>query len=180
VVLWDVESGCELDILKGHEHEVLSVSLSADNRHALSGSKDATVRLWDLADGHEMHRLSGHTSPVFAVAFSPDGRSAASGDEDGFVRLWDLTATKPRMRALPKWHTNRVHSVAFSPDGKTLVSSGSDGRILLRDAADGSKLREWQLPGPVLGIAFASDARHLAAANANGTIYILRLSVSSR
>jgi WD40 repeat protein len=101
VVLWDVESERELCILKGHEHEVLSVSLSADNRYALSGSKDATVRLWDLADGHEKHRLSGHTSPIFAVAFSPDGHSAASGDEDGFVRLWDLTATKPRIEPCP-------------------------------------------------------------------------------
>jgi WD40 repeat protein len=111
-----------------------------------------------------------------AVAFSPDGRLAASADEDGFVRLWDLNESKPPMRALPRWHTGRVYSVAFSPDGKSLASSGHDGRIIVWDAAAGTKLREWQLPGPVPGVAFASDARHLAAANGNGTVYILRLS----
>ncbi len=34
-------------------------------------------------------------------------------------------------------------------------------------------LREWQLPGPVNGV--AADGRHLATANGNGTVYILRL-----
>jgi WD40 repeat protein len=180
VALWDVESGRELCILRGHTHEVLSVDLSPDNRYALSGGKDGTVRLWDLAEGHELHRLGGHAGHVLTVAFSPDGRSAASGDADGFVRLWDLTETKPRMRALPRWHTGRVYSVAFSPDGKSLVSSGQDGRIILWDAAAGTKWREWQFPGFVPGVAFASDARHLATANGNGTIYILRLPGSSR
>jgi WD40 repeat protein len=84
------------------------------------------------------------------------------------------------MRALPRWHTGTVYSVAFSPDGKSLVSSGHDGRVILRDAAAGNKVREWQLPGSVPGVAFAPDGRHLATANGNGTIYILRLPASGR
>jgi hypothetical protein len=39
------------------------------------------------------------------------------------------------------------------------------------------KLHEWQLPGGVAAVCFAPDGRHLAAANANGTVYILRLPV---
>jgi hypothetical protein len=31
------------------------------------------------------------------------------------------------------------------------------------------------LPGPILAVGFAPDGRHLAVANANGTMYILRL-----
>jgi hypothetical protein len=34
---------------------------------------------------------------------------------------------------------------------------------------------EWRLPGPVYDLAFASDGRHIATANGNGTVYILRL-----
>jgi WD40 repeat protein len=68
-----------------------------------------------------------------------------------------------------------VVAVAFSPAGKTVASADRHGRIVLWDVAAGDKLREWQLPGQVWDIAFAPDGRHLAAANGNGTVYILRL-----
>jgi WD40 repeat protein len=60
--------------------------------------------------------------------------------------------------------------------GGTLATAGWEGRIILWDAATGQKRRDWQLPGIVGAIAFAPDGRHLAAVNANGTVYILRLS----
>ena len=73
-----------------------------------------------------------------------------------------------------------MRSVAFYPDGKVLASSGGDGRILLWDVAAGTKLHEWQLPGPVPAVRFAPDGRHLAFANLNGTIYLLRLPALNR
>jgi WD40 repeat protein len=111
------------------------------------------------------------------VAFSPDGRYAVSGSSDRTVRLWDLAADQSAGRVFFKWHTDRVLSVAFGPDGKTLASAGADRRIILWDVAAGDKLREWQLPGPVHGVTFTADGRHLATANGNGngTVYILRL-----
>ena len=58
---------------------------------------------------------------------------------------------------------------------RALASAGCDGRIILWDVAAGARRHEWQLPGWVKGVAFAPDGRHLAAANGNGTVYILRL-----
>ncbi len=34
---------------------------------------------------------------------------------------------------------------------------------------------EWELPGPVQALALARDGRHVATANSNGTVYVLRL-----
>ena len=48
--------------------------------------------------------------------------------------------------------------------------------VVVLDMPAGKKEKEWQFPGPVHGLAFAPDSRHLAVANGNGTIYILRLS----
>ena len=65
--------------------------------------------------------------------------------------------------------------MAFAPDGATLASAGLDGRLILWDVAQQSKVREWHLPGLVQAVGFAPDARHLAIANYNDTVYILRL-----
>jgi WD40 repeat protein len=134
------------------------------------------VLLWDLENGQESFRVDGlKPYTVWSVAFSPDGSQAASADDLGQVQLWDLTGAEPRVRTLPRWHVRMVLSVAFSPDGKTLASAGYDGRIILSEMPAGKKMHEWQLPGPVSAVCFARDGRHLATANGNGTVYILRL-----
>ena len=66
-------------------------------------------------------------------------------------------------------------AVVYSPDGKNLVSADDQGRVIVRDPVNGAEKRRWKLPGEVIGLAFAPDNVHLATANANGTIYILRL-----
>jgi WD40 repeat protein len=48
--LWDVDSGKELRRFKGHTETIWGVAFSADDRHAISGSGDGTLRLWRLSD----------------------------------------------------------------------------------------------------------------------------------
>jgi WD40 repeat protein len=175
VLVWDVDSGRQLRSLDGHTGFVTSVAFSPDGDRALSGSWDCTVRLWDVGRGTQLRCVKGHTRPIRGVAFSPDGRQAVSGSEDGMLRLWDLGADGAQGQLLFKGHTNEVMSVAFGPDGKELASAGVDGRVILWDVAAADKIREWQLPGAVNDVAFARDGRHLATANGNGTVYVLRL-----
>src|SRR5262249_61278001 len=78
--------------LNGHSGRVLSLAVTRDGRHALSGSEDRTLRLWDLASGAELRCLRGHTGPVLSVALAPEGRQALSGSQDGTVRFWALPA----------------------------------------------------------------------------------------
>jgi WD40 repeat protein len=78
-------------VLEGHVGPVYTVAWSADQRRALSGSADNTVRLWDLGTGHCLHALEGHTQPVLRVALSADQRRALSDSYDNTVRLWDVT-----------------------------------------------------------------------------------------
>ncbi len=69
---------------------VSAVAVAPDDRHALSGSADRTLRLWDLATGQLLHSFTEHGGPITAVAICPDGRHGLSGSRDRTLRLWDL------------------------------------------------------------------------------------------
>jgi WD40 repeat protein len=78
--VWDVLSGAELLVLRGHEGPVWAAAFSPDGTRIVSGSgsriegeEDNTVRVWDAASGAELLVLRGHEGPVRAAAFSPDG-----------------------------------------------------------------------------------------------------------
>lgn len=176
VRLWDRDTGKEVRRFEGHTGVVVSVAFSPDGRHALSGGVDKTVRLWDVQTGTELSRFEDHENVVLSVAFSPDGRRVFSAGADG-ARLRALDGHGSKQTIVLRGHLNTVSSVAFAPDGKALASACYGGRVVLWDAATGAKLREWQLPGALYGgsLKLASDGRHLAAANSNGTVYILRI-----
>jgi hypothetical protein len=68
---------------------VLSVALSPDGTHIVSGSNDQMLRLWDMALQRPVGGpIAGHKGLVNSVAFSPDGTRIISGSDDLTVRVW--------------------------------------------------------------------------------------------
>ena len=67
-----------------------SVCLSADGRHALSGSVDHTLRLWEVGAGECLRTFGRKRDLVYSVCLSADGRYALSGSADSTIRLWEL------------------------------------------------------------------------------------------
>ena len=67
-----------------------SAWLSADGRHALSGSKDKTLKLREVATGRCRRTFEGHTDGVNSVCLSADGHHALSGSGERTLRLWAL------------------------------------------------------------------------------------------
>ena len=94
---------------------------SADQRRALSGSWDKTVRLWDVETGRCLRVLEGHTDAVMSVAWSADRRLAFSGDADGGIRVWDLSpfVTQDRAPEQVQYTNAKVLLVGESGAGKT-------------------------------------------------------------
>ncbi len=127
--LWDAASGQSLRIFEGHSFWVNSVCISADGRHALSGSSDKGLRLWDLASGRCLQTFDGHGGGVTSACLSADGRFAASGAEDSTVKLWE-TRTGQCVRTF-EGHRYKVNSVCISRDGRFLLSGSEDRTIKL-------------------------------------------------
>jgi WD40 repeat protein/tRNA A-37 threonylcarbamoyl transferase component Bud32 len=147
--------------------ETFGLAFSPDGRRLAATTGKETV-MYSTADG----RVLWTGGESLALAFSPDGKSLAVGEANG-VLLHD-SATGQTQSRFETGPSGRVTALAFSPDGDRLAMACESGRLLLCNRK-GISQREWQFPSKVAGLAFAPDGGHLITGNANGTLYVLRL-----
>ena len=90
--LWNITTRKQRTILRGHMHDIYSITFSPDGTTIASGSVDETIRLWDAVTGKHKATFMGHKGTIASLAFSPDGKILASGSFDGTIRLWELSS----------------------------------------------------------------------------------------
>jgi hypothetical protein len=169
VRVWDLATGLESAVLRGHAAPVWGVAFRKDGRQLASGSEDRTVRIWDAATGRETLVLRGHTDVVRSVAFHPAGTHLASASVDRTVKLWTLPEGKEHLTL--RGHTGPVWCVAYHPDGDLLASTGVDRTVRLWDAGTGKEMRALRgHTAGVIGLAFSPDGRSLASAGQDRTV----------
>ena len=130
VHIWDLETGLEQALLRGHDSTISGLSVSADGRRIVTGSFDGTVILWDVAQASILHRFEMPPNDKGAcVAFDSDGNIVAAGnglESDGSEFLGNLIV----------WDANN-HTVLRrdeKPFAQHLaVASLPDGRVLTGD-----------------------------------------------
>ena len=151
---------------------ILSLTISADGRRAVSGGRDEMVRVWDLDSGAAVHALAGHMGEMHAVAISADGRRAVSGGRDGTVRVWDLDSGAA-VHALPVH--GRVHAVAISADGRRAVCGCEDGTVRVWDLAHGVKLASFVSDDSITVLAVTPSGTRVIAGTSAGPVHLLEL-----
>jgi WD40 repeat protein len=85
IILWDIGTGEQLKLLKGHSNWVVSLAFSADGKRLISGAGDSTARVWEVSTGKEIGRLrfEGQSTYVKSVGLSPAGDRAFALTENG-------------------------------------------------------------------------------------------------
>ncbi|MEM7563026.1 MAG: hypothetical protein AAF353_08255 [Pseudomonadota bacterium] len=118
IARWAVDSGR----LTGYWSwpNLTDVTVSADGRFALIGSKDNQAVYFDMVAG-QMRYVFAHHEKVTSVALSQDGRFALTGSDDWHASLWDLKTGEHL------WSKNMKYKIA-------LVSLSDDGELALANA----------------------------------------------
>ena len=141
--LWDVTTGNQIRLFKGHTENVHLVAFSPDGSIVLTGSGDKTVRLWETDTGQQVRRFKyDGDSRISSVAFGPRGRVMITGHWDKIARLWSI-ASGEQIRQF-EGHTERVEAVAISPDGMFVLTGSDDNTAKLWDIATGNEVRRFE------------------------------------
>lgn len=74
-----------LHILRGHISTVRCMRVLDSRPIAISGSRDATLRVWNIDTGESIHVLSGHEASVRCIEIS--GNKVVSGSYDSTCRV---------------------------------------------------------------------------------------------
>jgi WD40 repeat protein len=122
-VVWNVQTGEKVAELIGHEKAVTGCAWLAQG-HALTWSKDGTLRVWHAATFKEERRFDRHTKSIAGACVLHDGR-VASWTKGGELWIW-----------------NPVGPVTFS-ESATMVGTSVLGALL---PADG-RLLYWTVSG---------------------------------
>ena len=166
---WEVGSGREAAVFRGHRLPVLVVCFSGDGRHLATCACDLgrddrphEITVWDAATGKPLAALAGR-GQLYRAAFSPDGRWLALGGDAGELRLLDWGGG---IHQDLRGHGSAVTALAFSPDGGRLATAEAEGGVVKIWRLDAGKspraLKTLPAPPLLCDLTFSPDGCRLA------------------
>lgn len=80
--LWNVRTGYQVAVLRGHDDNVNSAAFSPDGNYIASASDDFTTRVWDVSLLRSMDRDGGSDPPVEIQIMNADLHPIAEDSVD--------------------------------------------------------------------------------------------------
>ncbi len=145
--LWEVATGKEVCLLRGHRGEIATLNFGADGRRLVSGSLDSTVLVWDLAQALGRRRPLPEDAARDVATLWAD----LAGDDavQAQAAIWQLadapTASVPFLE-----RQLRPDAAADQEQIRQEVRDLDDARFAVRDRAFGALERRGPAAEPAL------------------------------
>lgn len=163
--LWDADTGSLIDVFPNHQHGVISVSLSPDERLLAVGyvyvdfyHGIARTDVYDLQTKQMLYRFGG-----VRTAFSADGsRLATAGGL--FNRDVYVHAIPSAQRIADIYTGDYVWGMALAPGGQVVATCAGKPDVVIWDVNTGLEVRRLQgHQGGVGTLAFSADGTLIAS-----------------
>jgi len=166
--VWDMNSRATTRVLKGHQSEISTVSLTSDNSRAVSTGRDKHILEWDPNAPPSPFREYVRAD-VRQVVFSADSRSFYTINENGLISIWDAETFDKQQSLSPELGENS--SIILSVDGEHLIAGTGSGELLVLDAGDLQiVVRRRTSSGQILPVGFWADGKSLVALDSDNNI----------
>lgn len=130
--------------LHGHKEIVYTSAILPDQRHAVSGGHDDTLRLWDVTTGIEVKSFPSPVGDIHGLQVANDGkRVLLYSFQTDQAAVFDLEAGKATSSV--KAPTDRLTQAAWSGDQQSvyLLCNDTDGGVYHWDPAKGQALQQF-------------------------------------
>ncbi|KAG0312333.1 hypothetical protein BGZ99_009581 [Dissophora globulifera] len=192
VRVWDMNTGKCRQVMSGHTGTIrclklhrLPIKTSGDDhnaqvgsehkqqqqqyRHlAITGSRDATLRVWDIQTGQNLFLLQGHRDSVRCIEVHGD--LLVSGSYDCTARVWSLTTGECLLNL--QGHFQQIYSIAFN--GEYIITGSLDSTCRLWSPVSGACLATLQGHTQLVGqLQLSGDS--LMTGGGDGFMYLWNL-----
>lgn len=157
LTFWDLRNINVAYQFKGHTKDITQLTISADNKYALSGDEAGELKIWDIISRKEIKTINAHDAPILTINLSCDGRYIMTGSHDGIKKLWDFRRGKELQQFKGKGQTIST----LSQDGKQVIGQDDEEHIIIWNALSGDIIKKIKMPDEKYRISlFSSDGRY--------------------
>lgn len=187
-ILWETETGKQIQQLRGRTNAAYAVAFSADGTQLTSGGRTR----WDLRTGQGRRLSSSNSDKTFGMP-SPDGKLIAMfAPNTSAVTIYDASNGRTLQALAPANSSSGVERVYFSPDGHSLAvtymtSQGvqmigrlPSSELKIWDVTTGHETQTLTLSTSPVEVGFSSDGRELATVSTQGEITLWDAASGSR
>ena len=111
--VWDLNTGENISIIRGHTAAINEIKLSPDERWVVSASDDGSLRIWDSQTYKALTLPQRMPFRILSVDISRDGNLIACSGNDNQVHIWCPNMTQPPV--WPDSFMRKTHGREYCP-----------------------------------------------------------------
>jgi WD40 repeat protein/uncharacterized caspase-like protein len=182
VILWDIQTGKQFQVLYGHKDGAQRAIFTPDGKTLITGGgrKDMSLIFWDWKNGKEIRKIEkAMSNSIEGFALSSDGKYLATGTYRE-MKMWNVATGEkvyeiidPRKSYDMLPIKGDVDAIAFSSDNSLVALAVGNGTIQIRKALTGELQKEIVVKGTQVGVfavAFAPDGKTVYASGSVGKL----------